>query len=85
MREIRVGSVSHYYSHLGVAAIVLEDGLDVGDTIHVKGHTSDFTQRVDSIQVEHKDVEHAALGESVGIKVVEHSREHDGVFRVVEE
>ncbi len=85
MREVKVGSVSHYYSHLGVAAIVLEDGLNIGDTIHVKGHTSDFTQKVDSIQIEHKDVDHAALGDSVGIRVIEHSREHDGVFKVVEE
>ncbi len=84
MREIRVGSVEHYYSHLGVAAIVLEDGLKVGDSIHILGHTSDFTQNVDSIQIEHNNVDHAGSGDRVGIKVTQHSRAHDGVYKVVE-
>ncbi len=85
MREIRVGSVEHYYSNLGVAAVLLDDGLKVGDSIHILGHTSNFTQKVDSIQIEHKDTDHAGNGDRIGIKVIEHSREHDGVFKVVEE
>ncbi len=83
MAEQKVGVVSHYFGKLSVAAVELTDGeLRVGDTIHVKGHTSDFTQTVDSIQIEHDKVESAKAGESIGIRVAEHAREHDEVFRV---
>ena len=85
MSEEMVGAVSHYYTHLGVAAVVLEGELQVGDTIHVKGHTSDFTQKIESIQIEHESVDKAGKGDNVGIKMVEHAREHDKVFKVVEE
>jgi translation elongation factor EF-1alpha len=85
MKEERVGFVSHYFSHLGVAAIVLEGALTVGDTIHIKGHTSDFTQKVDSIQLEHTTIPQAMKGQDVGIKVKEHVREHDVVYKVTEE
>ncbi len=83
MPEQKIGVVTHYFGKLGVAAIELTEGkLQVGDTIHVKGHTSDFTQTVDSMQLEHDTVESAKAGENVGIKVVEHAREHDEVFLV---
>ncbi len=83
MPEQKIGVVTHYFGKLGVAAIELTEGkLQVGDTIHVKGHTSDFTQTVDSMQLEHDTVESATAGENVGIKVVEHAREHDEVFVV---
>jgi putative protease len=82
--EQKVGVVSHYFGKIGVAAIELTDGgLRVGDTIHVRGHTSDFSQTVESIQIEHDQVESAEQGSSVGIRVAEHAREHDQVFRVV--
>ncbi|MBI5287269.1 MAG: translation elongation factor-like protein [Deltaproteobacteria bacterium] len=84
MKEERIGIVSHYYTHLGVAAVVLEGELAVGDTIHIKGHTSDFTQKVESIQIEHRDVTLAKNGDNVGIRVKEHAREHDVVYKVVE-
>ena len=85
MSEQMVGTVSHYYTHLGVAAVVLEGELQVGDTIHIKGHTSDFTQTVDTIQIEHETVDKAGKGDNVGLKVTEHAREHDKIFKVVEE
>jgi putative protease len=86
MPEKQVGVVSHYFGHIGVAAIELTDGpLEVGDTIHILGHTSDFNQPVDSIQIEHESVEAAKKGDSVGIKVVEHARVHDVVYKVIEE
>ncbi len=85
MKEERIGVVDHYYSHLGVAAVVLEGNLKVGDTIHIKGHTSDFTQKVESIQIEHKNVPEAKKGDSIGITVKEHARDHDVVYKVVEE
>jgi putative protease len=83
MAEQKIGRVTHYFGHIQVAAIELEGELKVGDTIHVKGHTSDFTQPVDSMQIEHESVESAGKGDSIGIKVVEHAREHDDVYKVV--
>jgi len=84
MKEERVGVVSHYYTHLGVAAVVLDGDLSVGDTIHIKGHTSDFNQKVESMQIEHRNVSQAKRGDNIGIKVKEHAREHDVVYKVVE-
>ena len=81
--EERVGVVAHYYSHLGVAVVELHAGvLREGDTVHIKGHTSDFTQKVDSIEIEHMHVSEARAGQSFGLKVKEHAREHDVVYRV---
>jgi translation elongation factor EF-1alpha len=83
MAEQKIGVVTHYFGKIGVAAIEITEGdLKVGDTIHVKGHTSDFTQTVESMQVEHQAVEAARVGDSVGLKVVDHAREHDEVFKV---
>ena len=84
MKEERVGIVSHYYDKIGVAAVVLEGELAVGDTIHIKGHTTDFTQKMESIQIENKNVERAKEGDNIGIKIKEHAREHDIVYKVVE-
>ena len=82
--EKEVGSVSHYYTKIGVAIVELTDGVKVGQTLHIKGATSDFTQKLDSMQIDHKLVEEAKKGDSIGLKVKEHAREHDKVF-VVEE
>lgn len=80
--EIRVGVVTHYYGHLMVAAVKLEVALAVGQTIRVLGHTSDFRQRVDSMQIEHAAVQEAIGGDEIGLKVTQHAREHDVVYRV---
>jgi putative protease len=86
MAEEKIGVVIHYWTHIHVAGIHITDGtLEVGDTIHIKGHTSDFTQRVDSIQVDNQPVETAHAGDDVGIKVAEYSREHDEVFKVTDD
>ena len=80
--EIEVGVVSHYFGHIGVAGIDLSGDLAVGDTIHIKGHTSDFTCSVDSMQIDRDRVEKAGKGDSIGIKIPEHAREHDKVYKV---
>jgi translation elongation factor EF-G len=81
--EERIGVVTHYYTHLGVAVVRLETGtLRVGDTIHIRGHTSDFRQKVESMQIEHQPVTEVRAGQEFGLKVVEHAREHDVVFKV---
>jgi hypothetical protein len=80
--EVRVGVVTHYFSHLSVATVKLDVALAVGQTIRVLGHTSDFRQRVASIQIEHEQVQEAIGGDEVGLKVAQHAREHDVVYRV---
>jgi hypothetical protein len=78
----RIGIVTHYYSHLSVAIVQLETGnLRVGDIIHIKGHTSDFTQQVESMEIDHVHVSEARPGQSFGLRVKEHAREHDGVYK----
>jgi putative protease len=77
--------VSHYYGELGVAGVELSGELKVGDTIHVLGHTSDFTQPVASIQIEHEAVDSAKAGEGIGVKVGERARVHDRVLVVTPE
>ncbi len=85
MAEIEVGKVSHYFRHISVAAIELTDKLSVGDTIRIVGHTTDFQEKVESMQVEHQNVTEAKAGDSIGIKVKEKVREHDKVFKIVEQ
>jgi translation elongation factor EF-Tu-like GTPase len=82
MAEHPVGTVSHYYGKLEVAGIDLSSELKVGDTIHILGHTSDFTQTVGSIQIEHETVDSAKAGDPIGIKVNERVRVHDQVLVV---
>lgn len=81
--EERVGVVTHYYTHLQVAIVKMESGmLREGDTVHIKGHTSDFRQRVESMEVDHVHVPEVWPGQSFGLKVIEHAREHDVVYKV---
>ena len=83
MAEQLIGKVTHYFGKAQVAAIKIIDGqLDVGDTVHIVGHTSDFTQKIDSMQVDRAPVQSANVGDEIGVQVVEHAREHDEVFRV---
>jgi len=84
MAEIEIGKVTHYFSKAGVVAIrIAQDTLRVGDTIHVKGHTSDFTHKIDSMQIDNQQVAEATAGQSIGIRVKDHAREHDVVYKVV--
>lgn len=80
--ETLVGKVTHYYSKLGVAIVELSGTLSVGDRVHMKGHSTDFEQAVESMQVEHENVETAKKGDGVGLKVSEKVREGDEVFKV---
>ena len=66
-----------------MAAIELSGELNVGDTIHIKGHTTDLTQQVDFMQLEHADVTAGKAGDNVGMKVKDHIREHDAVYKVI--
>jgi putative protease len=83
MDEAKIGTVTHYFNDLHVAGVVITDGeLHKGDTIHVKGHTSDFEQKVESMEIDNEAVEVAKAGDQIGLMVIEHAREHDTVYMV---
>ena len=82
--ESQVGSVTHFYNKIGVAIVKLSDSLLVGDTIHISGHTTDLTQEVGSLQIEHQNIEKADKGQEVGIKVTDEVRVKDLVFKVTD-
>jgi len=82
MPEKEVGKVIHYFGKIGVAIVKFTDTFRVGETIHVKGATTDFTQVVDSMQAEHQPISEAKAGDEVGIKVNEKVREGDVVYKV---
>ena len=82
--EMQVGKVTHYFAKIGVAVIEVTDGsIKVGDEIHIKGHTSDFKQKVTSMQIEHEKVEMAEPGQSIGLKVSDPVRANDLVYKAV--
>jgi putative protease len=81
--ERRIGTVTDYFARIGVAAVRLTDGdLQVGDRIHIQGRTTDFTQVVESLQIEHQPVTRAGRGTEVAVKVRERVRKHDAVLKV---
>jgi len=84
MAEELIGTVTHYFGKAQVAGIKITSGeLRVGDTIHFVGHTSDFTQKVKSMQIDRAAVDLVSVGDEIGVRVTEHAREHDQVFLVL--
>ena len=78
-----IGEVSHYFNNIGVAVIKLSGGLKAGDTIRIEGgESTDFTQIVKSMEVEHEKLEKAKKGDSVGLKVKEKVREGYKVYKL---
>lgn len=76
-----IGRVTHYFGHLSVAAAALTEPIEVGGRIHIRGHTTDLVQRVDSLQIDHAAVDSAKPGDDVAIHVDDQVREHDLIFR----
>ena len=83
MPEVEIGAVSDYFARVGVAGIELSGDLKVGDTIHIRGHTTDLEFTVSSMQINRADVPEAKAGKSVGIKVLDRVRRGDRVFKVI--
>lgn len=79
---VKVGDVSHYYTNIEVAIVELIERLKVGDEIRIKGATTEFTQLVESIQIEHERVTGAEAGDSIGLLVRYRVRAGDQVFRL---
>lgn len=77
-----VGRVSHYFNKIGVAAIVLNSSLGVGDKVRIKGNKTDFIQNIDSMEIDRKKIEQAMPGDTVGIKTADKVRRKDKVYRL---
>ncbi len=83
--EEEIGRITHYFSKIGVGVIEIDKGsLKLGDTIHIQGYTTDFYQKISSLQMEHKSAEKVSAGEAAGMKVDYDVRENDIVFLVTE-
>lgn len=80
VKEKVLGKVEHFFGKIWVAAIKVKAPFKVGDYLHIKGHTTDFVQKVESMQIEHQSVDRVKKGDDVGIKVKEHVRDHDVVY-----
>jgi len=83
--EKEIGKVDDYYSKIGVITLELTGALSVGDRIRVKGHSTDFIQAVDSIQIEHSSISSAKAGDMIGIKVNERAKKGDLVLKVTDD
>jgi putative protease len=81
--EKPIGKITHFYGKLMVAIIDLTAPLKVGDTIHIKGTSDDFTQQVEQLQFDHKDIKQATAGQQVGVKVNQKIHDNDQVYLVV--
>jgi putative protease len=80
---IEVGHITHFFSKICVAVVELTAPLTVGDRILVKGPATDFEQVVESMQIEHKSIPRAEAGQSVGLKLAEHAKERDTVYKKI--
>ncbi len=82
MAEKEIGKVTHYFSRISVAGIELSDELVVGDTILIKGATTYFQQKVESMQLDQKNIEKGKPGQLIGVAVQEKVRPGDKVYKV---
>ena len=80
---VEVGRVTHFYPKISVAIVELKASLSIGDKILIKGATTNFEQTVESMQIEHKNIERAEAGQIIGLKVKERVRENDKVYRIM--
>ncbi|MBS3815605.1 MAG: translation elongation factor-like protein [Hadesarchaea archaeon] len=78
----KIGKITHYFTDISVGVIELSDNLQVGDRISIEGATTDIQQEVESMQIEHEDVEEAGPGDAVGLKVKGRVREEDAVYKI---
>ena len=79
---VLLGEVDDFFAHVNVAALKLKAPISVGDMIRVKGHTTDITQKVESMQIEHQPVQTATVGDSIGIKIADKARKGDVVYKI---
>jgi translation elongation factor EF-1alpha len=80
-KVVEIGHITHFFSKISVAVIELTAALSVGDRILVKGPATDFEQAVDSMQIEHQNIQRAEAGQSVGLKLAQQAKERDTVYK----
>lgn len=85
MMERHIGHITHFYNRISVAVLSLTDLLELGDAIHILGHTTDFYQNVSSMEIEHKKVFSVGPGDEVAIKVIEPVRRGDAIYKIIED
>ena len=85
MAESLIGTVSHYFPKVAVAALDLQEPLAKGDRIHIMGHTTDQVETIESMEIDHQSVEKAEPGDQVAIKVQGRVREGDQVYLATED
>jgi translation initiation factor IF-2 len=85
MSESPIGKVSHYFDRIAVAVLELTDTIRLGDTVRFLGHSSDYKQKIDSMQIEHKNVAEAKPGQEVALRVDKKVHPNDKVFKVTED
>ncbi|MDH5447804.1 MAG: translation elongation factor-like protein [Candidatus Bathyarchaeota archaeon] len=84
-RELKeVGNVTHYFVKISVAVVELSDTLSVGDRILIKGMTTNVEQTINSMQIEHANIEKAEAGQSIGLRVDDRVREGDTVYKILQ-
>lgn len=83
-KEQEIGVVTHYFGKISVGIIKLKAPLSVGDRIHIKGAHDDFTQTVNSMQLNHQDISSAKKGDEIGIKVTQRVHENDIVYKIID-
>lgn len=82
----RIGIITHYFPHVQAGVIKVGKGsIKVGDEIHIKGATTDFKQRVISLQIDHAPVQSAKKGDEAGLQTKDRVRQHDTVYRIKSE
>lgn len=81
-KEVVIGKVTHYFPHVSAAVVKMKQGLNVGDTIKIKGHTTDLTQKVVSMQIDRVPIDSAKKGQEIGLMVESRVRQHDLVYKV---
>ncbi len=79
--KAEVGKVTHFYSKINVAVVQLTAPLSVGDSVLIKGDTTNFEQKVDSMQIEHENIQRAEAGKAIGLKVKDRVRPGDIVYK----
>jgi len=86
MAEEKIGVIEHFFTHVSVAAVKMTNGeLKIGDTIHIVGAHTDFKQEISSMEIDRNPVEKVKTGDEVGIKTKDRVREHDIVYKIIEE
>jgi len=78
-----IGKVTHFFDKISVVVIKLTNKLSVGDEILIQGTETNFTQKVESMQIEHESIENAKAGDAIGMKVSDKVRENDQVYKIL--